>query len=154
MTTIAELEIEHINVKFLRLHDDAQIPKQATFGDAGVDLRSVEPYHLEPGDTVLVKTGFAIEMPYDTVAQICSRSGLALKHSIQVLNAPGLVDAGYRGEIMVVLHNAGRHPFSVEPGDRIAQMMFQRYLVPVFTETDELSDSERGIGGGGHTGVA
>ncbi|WP_159599476.1 dUTP diphosphatase [Agromyces humi] len=155
MTTIAaDLEVEQINIKFKRLHPDAVIPKQAKYGDAGVDARSVDTYVLEPGDTVLVHTGFAVEMPYDTVMQVCSRSGLALNHSIIVLNAPGLVDAGYRGEIMVILHNASRKQFTVNPGDRIAQLMFQRYLVPVFVETNELSASDRGAGGAGHTGIA
>ncbi|KQO98936.1 hypothetical protein ASF30_12660 [Leifsonia sp. Leaf264] len=143
-----------IPVQFKRLHPDAVLPTAATPGDAGFDLRSTGHYFIEPGEHALVKTGFAQEIPSDTVGLVCSRSGLALKHSVAVLNAPGVIDSGYRGEIMVILHNFGDTVFVVTPGDRVAQMMYQHYLTPDFTEVDgELSDSVRGVGGGGSTGT-
>jgi dUTP pyrophosphatase len=119
--------------------------------DAGMDLHSVEAVTLAPGDTKLVATGLAIELPSGYEAQIRPRSGLALKHSITLPNSPATIDPGYRGEIRVILHNLGREPFQIAPGERIAQMIISRYEA-VQWEEGELRDSVRGDGGFGSSG--
>jgi dUTP pyrophosphatase len=119
--------------------------------DAGMDLHSVEAVTLAPGETKLVATGLAIELPTGYEAQIRPRSGLALKHSITLPNSPATIDPGYRGEIRVILLNLGREPFQVSPGERIAQMVIARYEA-VEWEEGELGDSVRGEGGFGSSG--
>jgi dUTP pyrophosphatase len=119
--------------------------------DAGMDLHSVEAVTLAPGDTKLVATGLAIELPSGYEAQIRPRSGLALKHLITLPNSPATIDPGYRGEIRVILHNLGREPFQIAPGERIAQMVISRYEA-VQWEEGELGDSVRGDGGFGSSG--
>ena len=136
------------------LNARATIPVAANPGDAGFDLHASEEVFITPGSTALVKTGLAISIPEGTVALVCSRSGLALKESLFVLNAPGIVDSGYRGEVGVILHNAGFRSAVVRVGDRIAQMMFQEYLTPSFAVVDELDSTARGEGGFGSSGVA
>jgi dUTP pyrophosphatase len=148
-----DVVIERVSVKIRLLDDLARLPKAATFGDAGFDLHSVMDVTIQPGATVVVKTGLAIEIPSNTVALVCSRSGLAAKHSVFVLNSPGIVDSGYRGEVAAILHNASETPFVIEVGDRIAQLMIQHYLAPDFTEVTEFAATERGEGGFGSTGV-
>jgi dUTP pyrophosphatase len=145
-------KVERTPVKIRLLHPLAQVPVAARHGDAGFDLRSVVDVTLAPGATSVVPTGIALEIEGGTVALVCSRSGLAANHSVVVLNAPGVVDSGYRGEILVVLHNHGNEPFPVSTGDRVAQLMIQEYLTPVFELVAELSDSERGAQGKGSTG--
>jgi dUTP pyrophosphatase len=137
-----------------RLHPDAQLPAYAhgPQEDAGMDLRSVESITLEPGKPALVPTGLAIELPPGYEAQLRPRSGLAFKNAITIPNAPATIDPGYRGEIRVILLNAGREPFRIEPGDRIAQMVIARYEAIEWEEAD-LSDSVRGAGGFGSSGV-
>jgi dUTP pyrophosphatase len=119
--------------------------------DAGMDLHSVEAVTLGPGETKLVATGLAIELPSGYEAQIRPRSGLALKHSITLPNSPATIDPGYRGEIRVILQNLGREPFQISPGERIAQMVIARYEA-VEWEEGELGDSARGQGGFGSSG--
>jgi dUTP pyrophosphatase len=119
--------------------------------DAGMDLCSVETATLAPGETKLVATGLAIELPPGYEAQIRPRSGLALKHSITLPNSPATIDPGYRGEIRVILQNLGREPFQVLPGERIAQMVIARYEA-VEWEEGELGNSVRGDGGFGSSG--
>jgi len=122
---------------------------------SGYDLHAAvtEPVTIRPGERVLIPTGIAIAMPGELEAQIRPRSGLAYKHGITCLNTPGTIDADYRGEIKVLLINLGQEPFTIERGERIAQMVFQ--IVPkVHIElTDELSETKRGDGGFGHTGT-
>ena len=142
-----------IPVKMRLLNERAAAPEFARTGDAGYDLRAAEHAYLLPGQTLAVGTGIAIEIPGGTVALVCSRSGLAAKHSVAVLNAPGVVDSGYRGEVKVLLHNHGIDSFQVQPGDRIAQLLFQEYLAPVFEVVDELASSDRGDRGFGSSGV-
>lgn len=120
--------------------------------DAGMDLHSVETVTLAPGDTKLVATGLAIELPPGYEAQIRPRSGLALKHSITLPNSPATIDPGYRGEIRVILHNLGSEPFRILPGERLAQMVIARYE-SVEWEESELADSLRGEGGFGSSGL-
>ena len=119
--------------------------------DAGMDLHSVEAVTLGPGETKLVGTGLAIELPAGFEAQIRPRSGLALKYSITLPNSPATIDPGYRGEIRVILLNLGREPLQISPGERIAQMVIARYEV-IEWEEGELADSARGEGGFGSSG--
>ena len=142
-----------IAVRIQRLRPEAVLPRYAhgPDEDAGMDLHSVEAVVLEAGQTRLVATGLAIEVPPGFEAQIRPRSGLALKHSITLPNAPATIDPGYRGELRVILHNFGREPFTVNAGDRIAQMVIARYEAVQWIES-ELSDSQRGQGGFGSSG--
>ena len=119
--------------------------------DAGMDLHSVEAATLAAGETRLVSTGLAIELPPGYEAQIRPRSGLALKHSITLPNSPATIDPGYRGELRVILHNFGPTDFEIHPGDRIAQIVIARYEAVEWEESD-LSDSARGDGGFGSSG--
>jgi dUTP pyrophosphatase len=119
--------------------------------DAGMDLCAVDRVSLAPGETKLVPTGLAIELPSGYEAQIRPRSGLALKHSITLPNSPATIDPGYRGEIRIIVQNLGRDVFTVEPGERIAQMIVARYETVEWEEGD-LSDSRRGDGGFGSSG--
>jgi dUTP pyrophosphatase len=140
-------------MRIKRLHPDAMVPRYAhgPEEDAGMDLHSVEAVTLAPGETKLVATGLAIELPAGYEAQIRPRSGLALKHSITLPNSPATIDPGYRGEIKVILLNLGREPFQILPGERIAQMVIARYEAVEWEEGD-LADSRRGEGGFGSSG--
>ena len=135
-----------------RLSEDAVIPHYAHPGDAGLDLFSIEHCELAPGASALVKTGISIELPQDTEAQVRPRSGMALKHAVTVLNTPGTIDEGYRGEVGVILINHGRDAFVVEKGMKIAQMIIKPVITVDIEEVDELSDTHRGEGGFGSTG--
>lgn len=131
------------------------LPKYATPQSAGMDLRAniEEAFTLKPLERKLVPTGLFISLPEGYEAQVRPRSGLALKHGITVLNTPGTVDADYRGEVGVVLVNLSNEPFTVEPGERIAQMVIAKHEQADFVVVEELDDTERGAGGYGHTGV-
>ena len=130
------------------------LPQYATPQSAGMDLRAnlEAPVTLKPMERRLIPTGLYIALPAGYEAQVRPRSGLALKHGITVLNAPGTVDADYRGEVGVVLINLSDQDFVVNDGERIAQMVIARHEQAVFTEVDELDETERGAGGYGHTG--
>ena len=140
-------------IKFQRLNASATLPTQAHPGDAGMDLVSIEAAEIAPGGRRLVHTGLAVEIPVGFEGQVRPRSGLALKNGVTVLNAPGTIDAGYRGEIGVVLANFGEVPFKVEPGMRIAQLVIAAVAEVAIEVSDTLSSSERGVGGYGSTGV-
>jgi dUTP pyrophosphatase len=130
------------------------LPAYAHPGDAGADLSAAEDVELGPGERALVRTGIAIALPPGYAAFVHPRSGLAAKHGVTIVNAPGTVDAGYRGEIKVTLLNTDReHPVSFRRGDRIAQLVIQQVARPVFHEVDELPGSARGDGGFGSTGI-
>ena len=143
-------------VKIVRLHPDARLPERAREGDAGADLCSVAEVHLPAGGgRGLVPTGLAMELPPSTVAYVMPRSGLALRHGVTCLNAPGVIDAGYRGELGVVLVNTDpADDFVVRPGDRVAQLGVAELVPTRFDVVEELDPSERGTGGFGHTGIA
>jgi len=135
------------------LDDGLEAPSYAHPGDAGADLRARVDVELAPGERALVPTGVAIALPFGYVALIHPRSGLAAKHGLTVVNAPGTVDAGYRGEISVTLLNTDKaEPIRLKRGDRIAQMVIQRVETAEFEPVAELSDSVRGAGGFGSTG--
>jgi dUTP pyrophosphatase len=143
-----------MKLKVKKLHDAAIVPTYARPGDAGMDLYAIEELAIAAGETALVHTGISIELPPGTEAQIRPRSGLALKHSVTVLNTPGTIDAGYRGEIGVILINHGQHPFNVVRGMRIAQMVIKPVLYVEIEESEELTHSVRGKGGFGSTGMS
>jgi len=130
------------------------LPHYATDASAGVDLYAnhPEPVPLEPMQRVLMPTGIFIELPVGYEAQIRPRSGLAAKHGITLLNAPGTIDADYRGEIKVILVNLSINTYTIQPGERIAQMIVSKHERVVWEEVEELSDTARGSGGFGHTG--
>ncbi|MCB9230175.1 MAG: dUTP diphosphatase [Bacteroidia bacterium] len=130
------------------------LPHYATGQSAGMDLRAnlEKPITLKPLQRALIPTGLRIELPAGYEAQIRPRSGLAYKHGITVLNSPGTIDADYRGDIGVILINLGQEPFEVVPGERIAQMVVARYEQINWQETTQLSETDRGAGGFGHTG--
>jgi dUTP pyrophosphatase len=142
-----------VRLPFTRLTEAALAPARATDGDAGYDLHAAEAATLEPGTRASVGTGIAVAIPEGHAGLVLPRSGLAMKHGIALVNAPGLIDAGYRGEVRVLLLNTDRDaPFEVRPGDRIAQLVIVRHEAPELTEVDELAESTRGHGGFGSTG--
>jgi dUTP pyrophosphatase len=127
-------------------------PSYARAGDAGADLRSTKRLLIGPGERELVPTGVRVALPAGFVGLVHPRSGLALKHGITVLNSPGTIDSGYRGEIMVTLYNSSTESFQVEVGDRIAQLLIQSVEHARFIPVDRLPDSDRGQAGFGSTG--
>ena len=141
-----------MELKIKKLNPDAMLPHYAHPGDAGLDLFACEACEIPTGETRLVKTGISIELPPGTEAQVRPRSGLALKHAVTVLNTPGTIDAGYRGEVGVLLINHSKVPFLVEKGMKIAQMVIQSILRVDVSEVAVLSDTKRGSGGFGSTG--
>ena len=150
---MSELTSDSCVVDIVRLDPTLPIPVRAHAGDAGVDLYSAETVVLEPGQRELVRTGIAIELPFGTVGLIHPRSGLAAHNGLSIVNSPGTVDAGYRGEIKVCLINLDPpHSIRIKRGDRIAQMLVQRVEMFTFREVDTLDESERGERGYGSTG--
>ena len=142
-----------MTLKIQRLTPNAILPCRAHEGDAGLDVYAAEETVVRPGERVLIGTGFCMELPPGTEAQIRPRSGLALKYGISVLNSPGTIDEAYRGEVKIILINHGQDDFAVSIGMRIAQMVIQPVLAVAVEETDSLSDSRRGAGGFGSTGI-
>jgi dUTP pyrophosphatase len=140
-------------VKIKRLTPDAKLPRYEHPGDAGADLVSIAEYTLQPMQRYAVPTGIAAEVPLGFELQVRPRSGLALKHGITVLNTPGTIDAGYRGEIKVILINLGSEVFQVTQGQKIAQLVIAPVVFGQFQEVAALTPSVRGGGGFGSTGV-
>jgi dUTP pyrophosphatase len=139
-----------IELPIRRLRPDAQVPTRAYAGDAGIDLAACERVELAPGERALVSTGLAVAIPAGYAGYVQPRSGLATKHGISIVNTPGLVDSGYRGELLVNLLNTDpREPFVVEPGMRIAQLVVLAVPEVEPVEVEELPDSERGHRGFG-----
>jgi dUTP pyrophosphatase len=143
-----------LTIPVVRLDPDLDLPAYARAGDAGLDLVAREPARLEPrGGRALIPTGIAFALPDGYAGFVQPRSGLALRHGITCLNTPGLIDAGYRDELKVLLVNLDPHePFDVQRGDRIAQLVVQAVAEVVWTPVTDLPASERGGGGFGHTG--
>jgi dUTP pyrophosphatase len=131
-----------------------QLPAYATSQSAGMDLRAniEEPIELQPLERRLIPTGLFMALPDGYEAQVRPRSGLALKHGITVLNTPGTIDADYRGEVGVILVNLSNTPFTIEPGERVAQMVIAKYEQAALEEVEVLDETERGAGGYGHSG--
>ncbi|MBO7721888.1 MAG: dUTP diphosphatase [Kiritimatiellae bacterium] len=141
-----------MTVRFRKIHPAAALPAYAHDGDAGMDLRSVEDIAVAPGARALVRTGLVMMLPPGYEGQVRPRSGLALRHGVTVLNSPGTVDAGYRGEVGVILANFGDAEFSVRRGDRIAQLVIAPVLRAGIEEVEAVDDTDRGEGGFGSTG--
>jgi dUTP pyrophosphatase len=140
-------------LRFVRLDPRARLPTRAHPGDAGLDLCALEPAVLAPGARTSVRTGLAVEIPEGRAGLVLPRSGLAARHGVTVVNAPGLIDSGYRGELRVLLVNTDRQqPFALAPGDRIAQLVVVRIELAVPEEAPALTDSLRGTGGFGSSG--
>ncbi len=149
--------LEHISVKIKRSGSgtaDIPIPEYSTDGSAGMDIHAAveEDQVIAPGESALIPTGFIIELPAGYEAQIRPRSGLAVKHSIGILNSPGTIDSDYRGEVKIILVNFGKEPFTIHRGDRIAQMVVSTYARVDWVESSAVDNTDRGAGGFGHTG--
>ncbi|MBQ6339818.1 MAG: dUTP diphosphatase [Kiritimatiellae bacterium] len=142
-----------MKVLWKRIDPAAQLPSYAHPGDAGMDVRSIEELTIPPGGRALVRTGLVMQLPPDAEAQVRPRSGLALKHGVTVLNAPGTIDAGYRGEVGVILANFGDAPFVVEKGMKVAQIVVARVEQAEIEEVLETDATARGAGGFGSTGL-
>jgi dUTP pyrophosphatase len=142
-----------MDLRFTRLSTHAHVPRRAHDDDAGLDLVAAEPARLEPGARASVGTGLAVEIPPGHAGLVLPRSGLAAKHGISLVNAPGLIDPGYRGELRVLLLNTDRdRAFEIEPGDRIAQLLLVPFVPAVPVEVAELDETERGLAGFGSSG--
>ena len=139
-----------IELEITKVRTEARLPERAYTGDAGLDLAACKPLSLAPGERAVVPTGLAVAIPEGYAGFVQPRSGLAARHGIAIVNAPGLIDSGYRGEIQVVLLNTDREEtFTAEPGERIAQLVVLPVPEVALREVDELSDSERGVRGFG-----
>lgn len=137
-----------------RIRDDAVLPARAHSGDAGLDLTACETVTIGAGERATVGTGLAVEIPDGHAGLVVPRSGLALRHGLSIVNAPGVIDAGYRGEVRVILLNTDREqPFTVEPGMRIAQLLVVPALAVDVVEVGELTETARGDGGFGSSGL-
>ena len=150
---LAQLAAEPVDVLIRRLDPGLPLPAYALPGDAGADLRTAVDVELGPGERAVVPTGIAVAMPEGYAAFVHPRSGLAARYGVSLVNTPGTIDSGYRGEIKIIIVNLDRtSPVSFARGDRVAQLVFQRVERARFTEVDELPGSERGDGGHGSTG--
>jgi dUTP pyrophosphatase len=142
-------------LRYALLAEDAHAPERAHDGDAGYDLRAAEAATIGPGERASVGTGIAVAIPDGHAGLVLPRSGLASRHGIALVNAPGLIDAGYRGEVRVLLLNTDRdETFEVAPGDRIAQLLIVRHEAPELQEVESLDETARGAAGFGSTGRA
>jgi dUTP pyrophosphatase len=142
-----------MTLKFKLIHPDAILPEYAHPGDAGMDVKSVDDLTIKPGERALVHTGLVMMLPAGYEAQVRPRSGLALKKGVTVLNTPGTIDEGYRGEVGVILANFGSEDFVVSKGDKIAQIVVAPVTIAQIVETADVDETERGEGGFGSTGV-
>jgi dUTP pyrophosphatase len=134
------------------LHPDGRLPRRAHPGDAGADLFSVDDVVIPAGERRVVGTGIAVAIPQGFAGFVQPRSGLAFKNGIMVINSPGLIDSGYRGEIRISLYNSGHEPFEIKSGERVAQFVIQRVEEPQFEVAVELPEASRGDGGFGSSG--
>ncbi|MBW3661733.1 MAG: dUTP diphosphatase [Actinobacteria bacterium] len=145
--------MEQVDVKVTRLAADVPLPTYAHPGDAGLDLSASEPLVLGPGERGACPTGIAVAIPPGWVGLVHPRSGRAIREGLTLINAPGTIDAGYRGEVKVLLVNLGAEEVRIERGDRVAQLLLQRVAQARLVEVDELPRSERGAGGFGSSGA-
>lgn len=142
-----------MKLKIKKLNQDAIIPNYVHSTDSGMDLYSVEDKIILPSETILIKTGISIELPKKTEAQIRPKSGIALKHSVTVLNTPGTIDEGYTGEIQIIMINHGKMAYKINKGEKIAQMVIMPVIRVAVQEVNDLKDTSRGVGGFGSTGL-
>jgi len=147
-------EVGQVRIQRLPHNPDLPLPSRQTPGAAGFDVASAEAeFTLAPGERRAIATGLVFELPEGLEMQVRPRSGLALKHGLTLPNAPGTIDADYRGELKVIVQNGGAEPVTLKRGDRIAQLVFARFEAPLLLESTTLSATERGHGGFGSTGV-
>ena len=148
-------QVVHTAIKIKKLHANAKVPTYGTICSAGADLYAVldAPVTIAPNETKVISTGVAFEIPVGLVGLVFARSGLSCKQDLAPANKVGVIDADYRGEVVVVLHNHGTQIRTVQNGDRVAQILFMPYVQADFAVVDNLSDTVRGVGGFGHTGV-
>lgn len=144
--------MEKIIIKFQKLHPQAQVPSYAHFGDAGADVYSVAEIQLAPMQRAAIPTGLAVEIPLGYELQVRPKSGLAIKYGIAVLNSPGTIDAGYRGEIQILVINLGSETYTFAKGQKVAQLVLKPVIQAEYLE-EVLSNSDRGTGGFGSTGL-
>ncbi len=146
--------MEELKMKFKRLKEDAVLPERKTPGSAGYDLCActAAEFTIEPGEIAIFPTGLAAEIPEGCAGMIFTRSGLGVKHGVAVANGVGVIDSDYRGEIHVGLRNSSRTPYTVSPGERIAQLIVMPVCLPIVEEAETLSETQRGTGGFGSTG--
>ena len=144
--------MEELEIK-IKLIDGTSLPHYQTEGSVGLDLTSTQDGIIEPLDVQLVNTGLFLEIPNGVEGQVRTRSGLALKNRVIVLNSPGTIDSDYRGEIKLILMNLGKELFSYKKGDRLAQIVFSQVVKVKFKVVDNISATSRGVGGFGHTGI-
>jgi len=149
----SHLKMTEIKIVFSENNEIKRLPVYATNGSAGFDLYSVEDLSIKPKDIAVVKTGISIEIPSGFEVQIRSRSGLAAKSKVFVLNSPGTIDSDYRGEVCVILANLSDNDFVISKGDRIAQAVLSKYEIAKFTLLDSLSETSRGANGFGSSGL-
>ncbi len=142
-----------MKVEIVKLDKTLPTPFYAHHGDAGMDVYSAVELLLNPGERAIVPTGLKIAIPYGFEVQIRPRSGLAAKHGISIVNAPGTIDHQYRGELGIIMINHGKESFSIKKGERVAQMVFNKIEFAYLEEVEELSSTERGAGGFGSTGT-
>jgi dUTP pyrophosphatase len=142
-----------MKIPFLRLDPELPVPARAHHDDAGIDLHARSDANLAPGEWAMIPTGIAVAIPEGHAGLVAPRSGLAARHGISVVNGPGVIDAGYRGEINVILINHGTVPLELSRGDRIAQLVVVPVVLPELVEVDELPESTRGAGGFGSSGL-
>lgn len=143
-------------LKFRRVRETAVLPRYMTAGAAGMDLCAAldSSIQIRPGERTLVPTGLSMELPFGFEGQVRPRSGLALKLGLSMVNTPGTIDADYRGEVGIILINLGQEPITIEPGDRVAQLVIAPVVQATIVEAEQLSDSTRAEGGFGHTGIS
>lgn len=151
LSSVVRIPREMIDVKVQKIHEDAIIPEYAHVTDAGADIYAIEDMAVKPHTTVLVKTGLKVAIPTGYEIQIRPRSGMSLKTSMRVANTPGTIDAGYRGEVCVIMENTGNLTYNIAKGDKVAQMVIMPVPMINWIETDELDDTDRGEGGFGST---
>lgn len=144
----------NIVINYKKLDKDSIVPKYSRQGDAGLDISSIEETSIDPSEIKLIKTGIAISLPVNTCALVLPRSGLAIKHGITVINAPGLIDSNYRGELMVGLVNHSKSSFSIHKGDRIAQLLVLNCNEVLFNQVEFLDTTNRNDAGFGSSGIS
>lgn len=144
-----------MHIRFKKLLDNAHVPVSGTISSAGYDLFAciTEDITIKPNDIVMISTGIAIEIPNGYFGMVCSRSGLALKHGIHVLNSPGIIDSDYRGELKCIIHNCSNNSFAIQNNTKIAQLVIIKYESIQWIESNDLSRTDRGIQGFGSTGM-
>jgi dUTP pyrophosphatase len=149
--------MNEVNMKIKRISEkfsDIELPNYATEGSAGMDIRAAidDEVVIKAGEIKLISTNIILEIPVGYEIQVRPRSGLALKHGITLLNAPGTIDSDYRGEVGIIMSNFSKNDFTINRGDRIAQLVLSKYYTAILEETSEVAESKRGEGGFGHTG--